>query len=481
MAAKTQTFLICLLLTVIGAAFKFFTYPDVSLWLDEAYSIFEAQKSIAEIIERSSTDQNPPLYFITLHYWVKLFGITEVAARSLSLLFSVLTAPLLFLVLRKPYGFGVAIISALLFTVSDIHFYYSMEARCFAMVSFLAVLSYGLFIKLFERLSVVLVIALAVVNAMLPMTHYISVFVPATQFILALFFFDSNRSFFKSILIANVITGMALIPLATMVLNNLPEEGVYWLAAPGIKQLIGVFVAFTGSKLLVVLIAIIGLLWFGFNFTKLKAIRSWQSNEQFKLLLPVAWLIIPIVLDLVLSTLTPIFLNRYLLYASFGLFILTTKFLTELPFSKQVNDVLVVGLLVVSFLTIDTNISKQEDWRGAVEKLTEHRTNNETVLGSAWYTYKVIAYYHDRAVFEDNQTILDELEKQQFYFANDLSEEEFLTLPRTDRMFMLLGHYEDADPDSSLLSTALSHYDLVETQRFEKVKLLTLQHKDNLQ
>jgi hypothetical protein len=399
----------------------------------------------------------------------------------LSWLFSVLTAPLLFLVLRKSYGLGVAIASAFLFLVSDIHFYYSMEARCFAMVSFLAVFSYGLFIKLFERRSAVLVVALAIVNALLPMTHYISVFVQATQFAVALIFFRSKRSFFNSVFVSNIITGLALLPLAAMVLNNLPEEGVYWLSTPGIKQLIGVFVAFAGSKLLLVLIAVLGLIWFGSNINKLKVIHSWQADEQFKLLLPIAWLIIPIVLDLVLSTLTPIFLNRYLLYASFGLFVLTAKILTEIPFSKTIKVGGAAGLILLSSFTIETDINKQEDWRGAVQELNENRTGDETVLCSAWYTYKVIAYYHDRVVFENNQTILDKLEKQRFYFANDLSEEEFLTLPQTHRMHLLLGHYEDADPDSSLLNAAYSHYDVVETQHFEKVKLLTLQHKDNRQ
>jgi hypothetical protein len=138
-------------------------------------------------------------------------------------------------------------------------------------------------------------------------------------------------------------------------------------------------------------------------------------------------------------------------------------------------------LILLSSFSIQTDINKQEDWRGAIQELNKNRTGDETILCSAWYTYKVIAYYYDRATFEDNRTIIDQLEKEQFYFANDLSEEEFLHLPQTNQMHMLLGHYEDADPDSSLLNAVLVHYDLMETQSFEKVKLLTLQHKDNLQ
>lgn len=54
-----------------------------SLWRDEAFSILAAQQSLVFIITRLGFE--PPVYYTMLHFWIKLFGTGEVAARSLSL------------------------------------------------------------------------------------------------------------------------------------------------------------------------------------------------------------------------------------------------------------------------------------------------------------------------------------------------------------------------------------------------------------
>lgn len=59
-------------------------YLVQSLWRDEAFSILAAQRPISFIVSRLGFE--PPLYYLMLHFWMKVFGSGEIAARSLSLL-----------------------------------------------------------------------------------------------------------------------------------------------------------------------------------------------------------------------------------------------------------------------------------------------------------------------------------------------------------------------------------------------------------
>jgi len=51
-----------------------------SLWLDEAYSVFQAERE--ELAEPVFVEgPHPPLYYVMLHYWVRIAGNGEAAVR----------------------------------------------------------------------------------------------------------------------------------------------------------------------------------------------------------------------------------------------------------------------------------------------------------------------------------------------------------------------------------------------------------------
>jgi len=58
-------------------------YLVQSLWRDEAFSILLSERSPLWFITKVF---DPPLYYILLHYWMKIFGESEIATRSLSIL-----------------------------------------------------------------------------------------------------------------------------------------------------------------------------------------------------------------------------------------------------------------------------------------------------------------------------------------------------------------------------------------------------------
>ena len=62
-----------------------------SYWRDEAFSILMAQHKWTDISWLTAQDFSPPLYYYLLKVWIMVFGSSEIATRSLSLLCYVMT------------------------------------------------------------------------------------------------------------------------------------------------------------------------------------------------------------------------------------------------------------------------------------------------------------------------------------------------------------------------------------------------------
>lgn len=134
--------------TLLMIAYLFTQTPLVwfiqSYWRDEAFSVLLAQRSWLDIIRLTAQDFSPPLYYLLLKIWMVVIGTSEVATRSLSLVFYVLTVFVMveFLVhvlhyrVRKAAVLGIA---AGLFT--PLLVYYAFETRGYALLAFLSMLS----------------------------------------------------------------------------------------------------------------------------------------------------------------------------------------------------------------------------------------------------------------------------------------------------------------------------------------------------
>ncbi len=95
----------------------------------------------------------PPLYYVLLHGWMKLFGASDLAARSLSGLFSIATLPLAWAAGRRAAGPAGARAALLLLSTSPFAVYYATEARMYALVMLLVFAGYLLLQRALTRPS----------------------------------------------------------------------------------------------------------------------------------------------------------------------------------------------------------------------------------------------------------------------------------------------------------------------------------------
>ncbi|MGB9301511.1 MAG: glycosyltransferase family 39 protein, partial [Anaerolineae bacterium] len=87
------------------------------------------------ITRDAAHDIHPPLYYYLLHFWVRLWGDSEIALRSLSALAGTMLVCATFMLGRELFHRRVAYIAALLAAISPFQVYYSQEARMYILVA----------------------------------------------------------------------------------------------------------------------------------------------------------------------------------------------------------------------------------------------------------------------------------------------------------------------------------------------------------
>lgn len=119
------------------------------MWVDEAQSVGIASHPISEIPGLLARDGSPPLYYLLLHPWMALFGTSEVAVRSLALVFATLTVPVAWWAARSLFGTRTAWLAAALVATSPYLAVYSRETRMYTLAVLLVLVCATAFLQAF--------------------------------------------------------------------------------------------------------------------------------------------------------------------------------------------------------------------------------------------------------------------------------------------------------------------------------------------
>lgn len=136
---------LALILLAAGAlAVRLWQISYHSLWFDEAVSVFWARQPAREILDvgfHLIRDKHPPVYYLLLHFWTRLFGYSEVSVRLMTVCFGVIMPPALAVLGKEVLGRRAGIIAGLLAVLNPFLVWYSQEVRMFVPSATLAVLA----------------------------------------------------------------------------------------------------------------------------------------------------------------------------------------------------------------------------------------------------------------------------------------------------------------------------------------------------
>lgn len=379
----------------------FLTQP---FWRDEAFSYFMAKKSIIEIIFLTAKDFNPPLYYFILHFWMKVFGGSEIVLRSLSMIFFWGTIYAAFLFLNDVFKMKEkrALFYLLLFIINPFLLYYAFEARMYSMIAFFATLSfYYFFKKNYKLYTLVTILGL--------FTHYFMIFVVAGQW-LFLWINKKDFQFKKSSL---YLSGLIFSPWLLFSLWQRNLFSSFWITRPQLKYILGLpVIIYTGiesyanidpiilkkiqSNLFYLTLVLLLVLITGIYFY----VKKLDKKDRLVFQMLVLWAIgIPIFVG-VISLIKPIFLARYLIFASVGLILLIIFIL------EKINDLVRAILLAILFvLTINYNqiqlsYGKKTDSEKTLREIKAIMNKGDSVYVTDELDYFTAEYYvNDNQVF----------------------------------------------------------------------------------
>ena len=413
---------------LIAFALRIYKLDGQSLWYDEGVTADVAQRGIAELTRWTANDIQPPLYYYLMAGWGRLAGWGEWSLRFPSVFFGVLTVPLLaLLALRLTRRTRAGVLATFFTTLHPLLLYYSQEARMYALLTALGILTGYCVLKLAQdgkdRRFLLAYVLSATAAAY---THYFAFFL-----LLALgiaFLLDRKpHAARRNFLLANLLVLMLYIPWFTALFTRLAVDASYWQGRLNVwNALRSVVISFTSGATvretqatwllipfaLVTLMALL-VLWRAADHSPGEpATGNWQLATLHYAL---PWLIVPVAAVLLLASFAPKFNPRYVMIALPGLILIWAAGLARLleigdwrlgmisrnrlisTLQSPISFIAIIFILSTSLYAdrnwfFDRTFTK-DDWRSAAKFLRQRLQPDETVLLISGHAWPVWHYY----------------------------------------------------------------------------------------
>jgi len=395
---------------IILLAFVMRTYHlDLqSLWRDEIDSIRFSQRTLVEIIETfARKGENGPLYFLLLHYWVKLAGWSEFSLRFFSVIFGLLAVAL-----SCPLGRGLlsrrmGLLAALLMALSPYLIWYSQEGKMYALFAFSTMLSFYLYLLALRRNRPHLWAAYVFATSLSFYTHIFAVLAWGLQVVLFLLFWPGCRAAVKGWLASMAFLTLPYLPLAIWEVPVLrappPTMYSYYPLRDILNVLVWRFSSGITSTAPIPLAA-------SFLFLLLAGLLLPVEEEEAGHLVPETWprlpmrpiqvlllscVSVPVLLFLIISFRLPLFMDRYLIFVAPGYYLALATGL--LAVRKRAPLLFLALLLLVGPVQADAVLRQRpikSDLRGAAQYYREHHREGDVVVFVAPFVRGYFSHYY---------------------------------------------------------------------------------------
>ncbi len=327
-----------------------------SLWWDESLSLHRAKGSVAYVLSNQITlsdnvnsvetvDNHPPLYFLLLWAAVRLAGQSEFVLRFLSLASVVLLVPLLYVTGRRLVDEWAGLAAAALGALSPMYLWYGQEARMYAMLAFVGLLSFYCFIRAFFHSPRLLdlrrqwcwLLAYLVTSVGVVLIHYLGMLLIAFELLALAWILLRQAGSRRAVALTMAVIVIILLPLLAYALVVLPsgddQPGFGFVPLPVLlRDLLNSFslgLSVDVGQWYILFVDLVFLLFLvsGLVFlVRRGAPRRWRAAG----LLLTGYLLIPVVLIFLLSFARPAYMNsRHLISVTPPFYLLVGTGLTR--------------------------------------------------------------------------------------------------------------------------------------------------------
>lgn len=297
-------------------------YLTQPVWRDEAFAILLALKKPIEIIQLSTLEPTPPFYYLLLHFWIKIFGWSEISTRSLSLLFHLGTIYVVYLFSKqlaqklRVTGYGLRVTAIILTALNPMLLYYAFEVRAYSLLALFSIsLMYAFYTN--KKKLYIIICALGLY------THY---YFALNVLVQAIYILLSKKSFKNYLYI--FFPFIFFLPWTPFIFKQLSTFSGTWHYPVGAQTIFSslgsLFTGFTGTPPFIWKYQII--LTFVLLFIAVYILKKARKVGLIFFL----WAFAPTAIVLGISLVKPIWYNRYLIYTAIPLTILLSIFIQRI-------------------------------------------------------------------------------------------------------------------------------------------------------
>ena len=304
---------------VLAAVLRFHGLDRTGIWLDESYSWYETGLPFGAMYQESAASPHPPLHNFLAWPWVRLFGDSEVALRSLPAMLGTLNVLLLYLTGRLLWGPRIALTGMVLLALSPFHVWYSQEFRPYALLALAATAYMHSVFRILLRKPAALVYNIAAGLALL-FSHVFGSFLFAgvSVYLLAERLLRRDIAFdFRRWLAAQALVVAVFGPWAAILLRNSVTARIHWIPELGIYPFFSQLSSLLNGPLaatMLCLLAFYGLFSAFRGYAAGTGPSIAKCSQRMVWALLVIWAGVPLVVTVVLSlAVTPLLINRYLI------------------------------------------------------------------------------------------------------------------------------------------------------------------------
>lgn len=369
-----KQFLIYLFLFLICTVVFVWNNSYSSIWFDEACTIQFTRFSFSDIIDITSADVHPPLFYFMLKIYCYIFGYNTIVIRFFPLI------PILILVLlastkgRKIFGDKIMINFILLLILMPVMLYVVSEIRMYSWCMLWVCLSALYAYQLYHKINVLNAVLYVLFSLSAAYTHYyglLSIFF--LYIVLFVSFLIYQRKRISLILALGIIIAICYIPWLSVFFRqiSLVKSG-FWIPLLKWNQVIDyVYSPFEFSypelnisTWFISLMSILIFLLVCSCFVILIKVQFKKNSKMIRIAnIALLLYLLPGIVGIIISIfIKPIFISRYLI-CGFSLFIFAFAiYLSQLNF-KDVCDKIIIVLFSVLLITISViNFSYNRLW-----------------------------------------------------------------------------------------------------------------------
>jgi mannosyltransferase len=313
-----------------------------------------------------------------LYGWIKLFGISEIATRSLSLVIAVCSIVSYYKLGCRFFSPFIVFLSGFVLMLNPLFLTYSIETRSYSLLVLLAILATDLFIRVLDRKSPLLFLLYGLSLSASIYTHYFGVLILPVH-ALGIFLWKRWPGSLKYLLATWFLVVVSVSPLAVFRPSSVDQ--VDWMTPPTIKTAIMAIPHLFGS--IGIAILVMGL-WFYYRTKEPLRLGRTEQNVD---LLALLWIFLPVGLAYIVSVMVkPVFMDRYFLGSLPATALLTAYVLAKDKIANwRVQWLLFLLLAIQMVLTYGELNRKGSGFDGLTAYIGRHATEKDMVIAYPFF------------------------------------------------------------------------------------------------